>query len=91
MFDPKLLLPEKLYALPGFEINIYFQNVVTVINPANFAFDVECEKGRCDALRWRWTPDETDVGEHKLKLSVWSDEGLLAEAETTVIVSPRNA
>ena len=91
MFDPKLLLPEKLYALPGFEINIYFQNVVTVINPANYAFDVECEKGRCDALRWRWIPDETDVGEHKLKLSVWSDEGLLAEAETTVVVSPRNA
>lgn len=91
MFDPKLLLPEKLYAVPGFEINIYFQNVVTVINPANFAFDVECEKGRCDAIRWRWTPDEAEVGEHKLKLSVWSDEGLLAEAETTVIVSPRNA
>ena len=91
MFDPKLLLPERLYALPGFEINIYFQNVVTVINPANFAFDVTCEKGRCDALRWRWTPGEEDVGEHPLKLSVWSDEGLLAEAETRIVVSPRNA
>ena len=91
MFDPKLLLPEVIYALPGFEINIYFQNVVTVINPANYAFDVECEKGRCDQLRWRWIPEEEDAGEHKLKLSVWSDEGLLAEAETTVIVTPRNA
>ena len=91
MFDPKLLLPERIYALPGLEINIYFQNVVTVINPANFAFDVECEKGRCDAIRWRWIPEDADVGEHKLKLSVWSDEGLLAEAETCLIVSPRNA
>ncbi|MBE6384355.1 MAG: hypothetical protein E7048_01675 [Lentisphaerae bacterium] len=91
MFDPKLLLPEKIYAVAGFEINIYFQNVVTVINPANYAFDVECEKGRCDQERWRWTPAEEDTGEHKLKLSVWSDEGLLAEAETTIIVSPRNA
>ena len=91
MSDPKLLLPDTLYALPGFELNIYFQNVVTVINPANYAFDVECEKGRCDALRWRWTPTESEVGEHKLKLSVWSDDGLLAEAETTIIVSPRNA
>lgn len=91
MFDPKLLLPEVIYALPGHEINIYFQNVVTVINPANFAFDVECEKGRCDQLRWRWIPEDEDVGSHPLKLSVWSDEGLLAEAETTVIVSPANA
>ena len=91
MFDPHLHLPEMIYALPGFEVNIYFQNVVTVINPANFAFDVECEKGRCDQLRWRWIPEEEDAGEHKLKLSVWSDEGLLAEAETTIVVSPRNA
>ena len=91
MFDPKLLLPEVIYALPGFEINIYFQNIVTVINPANYAFDVECAKGRCDQLRWRWIPDNEDVGRHPLKVSVWSDEGLLAQAETTVIVSPRNA
>ena len=91
MFDPHLMLPEKLYALPGFEINIYFQNVVRVINPANYAFDVECAKGRCDQERWRWIPNEDEVGEHTLKLSVWSDEGLLAEAETVIIVSPRNA
>lgn len=91
MKNPRLLLPEVIYAVAGFEINIYFQNVVTVINPDNFAFDVECEKGRCDKLRWRWTPADDELGEHKLKLAVWSDEGLLAEAETTIIVSPRNA
>ena len=91
MFDPHLMLPEKIYALAGFEINIYFQNVVTVINPANFAFDVECEKGRCDQERWRWIPSDEEIGEHKLKLSVWSDEGLLAEGWTTIIVSPRDA
>ena len=61
MFDPKLLLPEQIYALPGFEINIYFRNIVTVINPANYAFDVECEKGRCDQERWRWIPAPEDV------------------------------
>ena len=91
MFDPKLLLPEFIYALPGFEINIYFQNIVTVINIDNYAFDVECAKGRCDQQRWRWIPADEDVGRHQLKLSVWSDEGLLASAETVIIVSPRNA
>ena len=77
MFDPKLLLPEVIYALPGFEINIYFQNIVTVINPANYAFDVECEKGRCDQLRWRWIPEEEDAGKHKLKL--YTFQALLRE------------
>ena len=33
--DVRLLIPEKIYAVPGVETNIYFNNVVTVINPAN--------------------------------------------------------
>ena len=27
--DVKLLLPEKIYAVPGVECNIYFNNIVT--------------------------------------------------------------
>ena len=91
MINPHLDLPAKLYAVPGFEISVYFQNIVRVINPANYAFDVKCAKGRCDALRWRWTPQDGDVGSHKLGISVWSDEGELAYGETEVVVSPRNA
>ena len=91
MLDPKLLLPGQIYALPGFEINIYFRNIVSAANPDAFAFDVGCEKGRCDALRWRWIPTEADTGTHELNLSVWSNEGLVAEAKTQIIVSPRNA
>ena len=89
--DPKLLLPKKIYALPGSEINIYFQNIITVINPANYAFDISCKKGRCDSKRWRWTPTDQDTGTYPMKVSVWSDEGLLAEAEAEIIVSPRDA
>ena len=40
----KLLLPERIYAVPGVEINVYFQNIVTVINPDNYVFDVDCKK-----------------------------------------------
>ena len=51
-----LLIPEKIYAVPGVETNVYFDNVVTVINPANYVFDVDCKKGRNDLKRWRFTP-----------------------------------
>lgn len=91
MKDPHLLLPEILYALPGYELNIYFQNVITSIDPASYAFEVECKKGRCDALRWRWIPENEDVGEHFLTLSVWTDEGKVAESSCKIIVSPRDA
>ena len=50
--DVKLLLPEKIYAVPGVECNIYFNNIVTVINPANYVFDVNWQL--CDALTCQW-------------------------------------
>ena len=61
----RLLVPEKIYAVPGIEMNVYFNNIVTVINPANYVFDVNCEKGRNDVKRWRFTPEKGDVGTYK--------------------------
>ena len=48
----RLQLPEKIYAIPGIECNLYFENLFLTINPANFAFEVKCTKGRCDEKRW---------------------------------------
>ena len=42
----RLFVPEKIYAVPGVEMNVYFDNIVTVINSANYVFDVDCQKGR---------------------------------------------
>ena len=66
----KLLLPKKIYASPGIECNIYFDNIVTVINPANYVFEVNCETGRNDAKRWRFTPRKEDAGTYKWSLRV---------------------
>ena len=89
--DVRLLIPEKIYAVPGIESNVYFNNVVTVINPANYVFDVDCEKGRNDLKRWRFTPESSDVGTWKWKIRVISDSGVVAEAESELIVVPKDA
>ena len=86
-----LQLPPALYAVPGVECCIYFDNVVNVINPENYVFDVTCSKGRNDQKRWRYVPAKTDKGTFSLKLKVFSDRGLEAEGETRVIVTPADA
>ena len=89
--DVKLLIPEKIYAVPGVEMNVYFNNVVTVINPANYVFDVDCSKGRNDLKRWRFTPEEKDVGSWKWEIRVIGQSGVIASAKSELIVLPKDA
>ncbi len=85
------MVPEKIYAVVEREINIYFRNLVTVINPDMLAFEVNTNLGRTDAERWHCIPTAEQVGEHKIVVSVWNDDGKIAEAETTLVVVPANA
>jgi lysophospholipase L1-like esterase len=86
----ELTLPPVLYAVPGLETNIYFENTVLVINPANLAFDVTCAKGMQHHERWTFTPKPEDVGAHPFTLAVYGEGNrLLAEASTVVqVVAP---
>ena len=84
----KLQLPPAIYAVPGIESNLYFENVVCVINPDNYVFDVKCVKGRNDQKRWRYTPKAGEKGTFDLELTVISDNGIEAVGKTQLIVTP---
>jgi lysophospholipase L1-like esterase len=86
----ELLLPPCLYAAPGLECSLYFENTVLVINPANLAFDVGCLKGSQQRERWTFTPKEGEVGDYALSLTVYGEGNrLLGQAGTVVrVVDP---
>jgi len=42
--EVRLTLPHTIYATTSVETNLYVDNVVLVVNPANYVFDVTCEK-----------------------------------------------
>ena len=88
----RLLLPSVIHAVPGVEINVYFDNVTLVLNPANYAFDVVCAKGIQQAERWTFTPSDKGVGSHAFTLEV-RDAGnrLVARGRSTVKVVKRDA
>ena len=88
----QFFLPEKLYAVPGIECNIYFRNIFLAVNPANYVFDVNCKVGRNDLKRWRFTPAAADAGKtYPLSIKIYDKNGLAAEGQTTVHVAPADA
>lgn len=88
----RLGLPPRIYAVPGIEMNVYFDNVCLTVNPANFAFDVTCAKGKQQVERWTLVATDQDVGEYPFILEVRDEENhIVARAESTLQVVPRNA
>lgn len=86
------VLPPVVYAVPGIECNIYFDNIILTPNIHNYLFDVDCAKGRQQAERYTWTPTADDVGNYPLTLKVYdSNYVMVAEVNTEIRVVPPDA
>ena len=83
----RLVLPETIHAAPGVEANVYFDNVILAVNPANYVFDVSCAKGAQQAERWTFVPSAADVGSYPFVLEVRDGaNGLVARGKSTIRV-----
>ena len=87
---PQLLLPGRIYAVPGIEMNVYFSNVFLTINPDNYVFDIDCPKGRNDGKRWSFTPTDEDAGTYAWKITVSDDNEVVASGSAELVVTPKN-
>src|SRR5262249_54927848 len=84
----RLVLPPVIDAVVGVESNLYFDNVVLVLNPANYAFDVHCTKGKQQQERWTFIPQATDTGDHPFQLDVRNEQNeLVARGKSTLRVT----
>ena len=87
-----LFLPPCIYAVPGIEMNVYFDNVICAVNPANYIFDVTCTKGKQQVERWTFVPTEQDVGKTPFVLEVRDESNqIIARAESILEVVADNA
>ena len=88
----KLDLPPVIYAVPGIETNIYFDNISLCVNPKNYVFDVTCNRGSQQVERWTYVPTEKDVGQFTLRLDMLDGANRVIATDTTMIkVSPQKA
>ena len=84
----RLILPPVVYATPGIECNVYFDNIILAINPRNYAFDVTCPKGLQFQERWAYTPTEDEVGEYPIVIEARDDANeVVARGKTTIRVA----
>jgi hypothetical protein len=86
----RLVLPPVIYARPGFEANLYFDNVVLALNADDYAFDAICDKGIQLQERWTFTPTEKDIGDFPIEIAVRDESNaVIARGRSLVRVVPK--
>jgi len=89
-----LHLPPVIYASPGVETNVYFDNVVRVINPDNYVFRVICsiprdQKPSQYKERWAVTPTTAKASDHSFVLEVINQANVvIARQESILRIAP---
>lgn len=88
----KLMLPEVIYAAPGIESNIYFENIIDSATPRNYAVEVKCPRGSQYSDRWFWTPEPEDSGKSfDMEIRLFNDYGMLLSKRAKIIVAKASA
>ena len=86
---PRLLMLDEICAVPGIECNVYFQNIFKTVNPNGYFFRVDCKKGKLMKRFWTFTPKAQDVGTYDWKITIFNDDGKVAEKTVKLKVLPR--
>jgi len=85
-------LPPVIFAVPDIETSIYFDNICLVVNPSNYVFDVNCDKGIQQSERWTFLPTSKDIGLYSLVIEVRDEiNRIIARSGTMIKVVPKDA
>lgn len=88
--DLRMLMPPRMFAVPGVEMNLYFDNALLHPNSDALLYDVDCSFGAQQHERWTGDPRTGSAGEHTLTLRIVTPEmEVIEEAATTIeVVDP---
>ncbi len=88
----KLVVPPVHYAVTGVEMEIIFSNAVLPEPKSPFRYSVKCDVGNVSGDRLMLNPDNGDVGDHALTVTLKNADGKkLAEASSIIRIMPKNA
>lgn len=83
--DLRMLMPPRVFAVPGVEMNLYFDNVLLHPNSGALIYDVDCSFGAQQQERWTGVPAAGGAGEHPLTLRILTPEMQVVQEATTTI------
>lgn len=83
---PRLVMPPVIYAVNGIESNIYFENIVLVLDRSRYVFDVSCDKGSQYDERWTIKPTDKDApGDYPMEVVVRDESNAIVGRAKSIL------
>lgn len=87
--DIVMNVPAKIYAVVGYELNIYFENIVE--DWTKYDWNVDCTVGRQMERGYTITPTASDVGTKTLTIKATDEHGNVKTVISSLIISSASA
>ena len=82
----KLYLPNKLYAVVGDTLQLFFQGIIGVVNISDYDIFAECSKGNTYTRYFSYTPTVDDIGTTTLTVYVKDrNNNILGQASCAIV------
>lgn len=84
--DAELTIGDKIYAVVGDTLKIYFNSIVLNSASGDYGLALKCDKGNNYSKYWRYIPKTDDVGESFMDLQLFDFKGnVLVEKQVLLI------
>jgi hypothetical protein len=91
--DPNPVLPTRLVAVVGTTMPLYFDSFILSERPDDYSVEVHVDgiEGKAERRRWSFTPEQSQIGSHRLTVEVKTLDGVLLNIATATldVVAPR--
>lgn len=83
-------LPDKIYAVVGDKLQIFYRGCVKTVNPYNYDILVTCAKGKQFPRYFEYTPTTDDIGTTSFSITVKDDNGNILGTKSCELVTVAN-
>ena len=82
----KLSLPDKYELVVGDTFELFYKGILLCNNPYIYNFKITCDKGAYYSKRYIFTPNASDIGEHRLAIKVYDDNENLLDSKVVQLI-----
>ena len=84
--DISMSLPNKIYAIVGDTLQIFFRGIIKSVNPYNYDILVSCQKGKKYPRYFEFTPTLADVGDINFAITIKDDKRVVLGTKNCQLV-----